>query len=89
LLARLLRHLREAKGAAHAITPPAPAVVQRFGERPRRTSALVWRVLAQTRARVLRDTHHPDKVVSLSPSGVIANNLNVRPSRPAVGTTNA
>ena len=44
----------------------ARAVVETLGQQLRHTVGLVQRVLAQTRARVLKgDTHYPDKVLSL------------------------
>jgi IS5 family transposase len=58
--------VRQAETLARRVSSRGPAVVQRLGEQLRTTVDLVKRVLAQTRARVLRgDTHHPDKVLSL------------------------
>lgn len=45
---------------------PALAVVEKLRHRLQHTAGLIRRVLAQTRARVLKgDTHYPDKVLSL------------------------
>jgi IS5 family transposase len=51
--------------AAQVPTRPSPPM-GRLAERLKATVGLVHRVLAQTRARILRgETHYPDKVVSL------------------------
>ena len=58
--------VRHAETLDHRIVRRASGVVERLGQQLRTTAGLVHRVLAQTRARVLRgDTHHPDKVLSL------------------------
>lgn len=58
--------VRQAETVEGLVSARAPARVKRLGEQLRTTVGLVHRVLAQTRARVLRgDTHHPDKVLSM------------------------
>jgi IS5 family transposase len=58
--------VRDAERVATRVpTRPAPPL-RRLAERLKTTVGLVHRVLAQTRARILRgETHYPDKVVSL------------------------
>jgi hypothetical protein len=58
--------VRQAETVEGLVSLQASAGVKRLGEQLRTTVGLVHRILAQTRARVLRgDTHHPDKVLSL------------------------
>ena len=55
-----------AEGTRRRPAGAAQAVVDKLGQRLRHTVGLVRRVLAQTRARVLKgDPHYPDKVLSL------------------------
>ncbi len=55
-----------AEGTRRRTAGTARAVVEKLGQQLRHTVGLVQRVLAQTRARVLKgDTHYPDKVLSL------------------------
>lgn len=55
-----------ATGTRRRTASTAQAVVETLGQQLRHTVGLVQRVLAQTRARVLKgDTHYPDKVLSL------------------------
>jgi len=75
--ARMIQLYREVMGITRAVVRQADAVGRQLGEtavgvgaklgqRLRDTLGLVRRVLAQTRARVLKeDTHYPDKVLSL------------------------
>jgi IS5 family transposase len=69
--ARMKRLYQELMGITRAVLRQAEAVAARAGREPLAgqlsiTIELVKRVVAQTRARVLRgDTHFPDKVVSL------------------------
>jgi transposase, IS5 family len=58
--------VRQAETVEGRVSPRAAGRVKRLAEQLRTTVGLVHRVLAQTRARVLRgDTHHPDKVLSM------------------------
>jgi IS5 family transposase len=58
--------VRQAETVASQVPAQAPAAVHRLGRRLGDKLALVRRVVAQTRARVLKgDTHYPDKVLSL------------------------
>jgi len=66
----LLRIARRVVRDAHAVAARLPARprprMRRLAERLTATIGILHRVVAQTRARVLRgDTHHPDKVVSV------------------------
>jgi len=58
--------VRQAEAVAAQIAAHTDAAVTKLGEQLRETGELVQRVLAQTRARVLKgDTHCPDKVLSI------------------------
>jgi transposase-like protein DUF772 len=58
--------VRDVEAVRQRIKRPQERVVAALGRRLQDTVALVRRVLAQTRARVLsRDTHYPDKVLSI------------------------
>jgi IS5 family transposase len=58
--------VRDVEAVRQRITRPHESVVAALGRRLQDTVALVRRVLAQTRARVLYgDTHYPDKVLSI------------------------
>jgi IS5 family transposase len=58
--------VRQAEALTAKRVASAAAPVKRLRERLHNTVGLVRRVLAQTRARVLRgDTHFPDKLLSL------------------------
>jgi IS5 family transposase len=66
----LMRIARRVVRDAHAVVARLPARprprMRRLAERLNATIGIMHRVVAQTRARVLRgDTHHPDKVVSV------------------------
>jgi DDE family transposase len=58
--------VRQAEAVSRQIDTRRTPVVTKLRARLHATSVVVRRVLAQTRARVLKnDTHHPDKVLSL------------------------
>jgi len=58
--------VRDAEAVGRHLTAPRAEGVARLGRHLEETVSLVRRVLAQTRARVLKgDPHHPDKVLSL------------------------
>jgi IS5 family transposase len=60
------RALRQAETTERVSRVHPTRVVRQFRDRLRTTMRLVQRVVAQTRARVLRgDTHYPDKVLSI------------------------
>jgi transposase, IS5 family len=58
--------VRQAETVSEAIAKTVDLGVQALGDQLRETVGLVRRVLAQTRARVLKgDTHYPDKLLSI------------------------
>jgi len=62
----VVRQAERVRARLARVARPAPGVGDKLAQRLRVTAGLVRRVLAQTRARVLKgETHYPDKVLSL------------------------